>query len=197
MPRLLACLALPALALVSAGAPVPEAVKRGPGFYPAEVGTKWVYEQDGVVHTQEITRAEVRRDGTRLTVRVKIADEWDDTYDVGKEAVVWRTSGRFVIDQAMLQFPLKAGGSWAVEMPHQEGLKAFSGRTTVGETEEVSVPAGTFRATRVVFEATAANGRDLGTPEVYTYWYAPGVGLVRLDFAGGQRVLKSFTPGRR
>jgi hypothetical protein len=200
MDRILAAMFLPALAffLSAQAAPVPtHLMPKVSPFYPTEVGTKWEYEQDGMNSTEEIIRAEVRDGKTVLTIRVQSRGTWERTFEVSKDGVYWRTDGRFKVDECLLRFPVKAGDSWAVEVPRQKGLLAHTGRMTVGKGEEVTVPAGTFRATRVVFEVTAKNGRVLAKPETYTYWYAPEVGLVRFSFPTGDRTLTSFTTARR
>jgi hypothetical protein len=79
----------------------------------------------------------------------------------------------------LLKSNAKAGHSW--EVPDR-------GTRTVHGPEDVQVPAGKFKALRVVWE------HDGGT---LTSWYAPGVGEIkRVEKRGGQDVvtrnLKSF-----
>ena len=66
---------------------------------------------------------------------------------------------------------------------------------TVGKEEEVTVPAGTFKAIPVTSQVDVG-GRLLKN----TSWYAPGVGVVKVVMAndGNERVqeLKEFTPGK-
>lgn len=57
---LLAVAALALSAAPAALAPVPRDVARLPDFFPTQVGTKWVYEQDGFDHTEEIVQSETR-----------------------------------------------------------------------------------------------------------------------------------------
>ena len=65
---------------------------------------------------------------------------------------------------------------------------------TVAGVEEVKVPAGTFRAIRVVTESTDSSGKEFQT---ITTWYAPGIGPVRIDYANSKTCrLVSFTPGK-
>jgi len=201
MDRILAATFLPALAILlsAQAAPVPtHLMPKEPPFYPTEVGTKWEYEQsDGMNFSEEVIRAEVRDGKTRLTVRVRSRGTWEQTFEVSKEGVYWRTEGEFKVDRCVLRFPVKAGDSWAVEEPLQRGLRTRTGRMTVGKEEEVRLPAGTFRATPVAFEVTADSGRVLAKPETHTYWYAPGVGLVRVSSPTGERTLTAFTTVRR
>jgi hypothetical protein len=98
----------------------------------------------------------------------------------------------------LLKLPAKAGDSWSSEPAPGRGRPApRSTYTTVKVDEEIEVPAGKFKCVRV--EAVSdANGRE----RKVTSWYAPGVGLVRMDGTGPdgtskvQRELKSFTPGK-
>ena len=59
------------------------------------------------------------------------------------------------------------------------------------------MPAGTFKAIPVTYTVTEVDGKPIAKPTVYTYWYAAGVGVVKLKYDGGEKVLKSFTPGKR
>jgi hypothetical protein len=60
----------------------------------------------------------------------------------------------------------------------------------------VEVPAGKFRAVRLEIAVTAINGEKVPAIRL-TGWYAPEVGLVKMN-RGTEwtRVLKSFTPGK-
>ncbi len=175
-------------------APVPKQPKEVP-YWPTEVGTKWVYIQNGMERPEEITKSEVQGGAMRLTV--EIGGELSVTYDVSKNEVIQRTCANFKIDQTVLRFPIKEGDSWEFVCPIQMGLLAQSGKIAVGETEDVTVPAGKFRATKVLFTVNEVNGKALDIPQSYTSWYAQGVGLVRLEYKDGEKVLKSFTPGKR
>jgi hypothetical protein len=196
MARLLAALFVLSLVVAAAAAPVPKGRPRGPEYFPTAVGTKWVYDHDGLECVEEIIRAEPRDGGTRLTVQVTAPQPIDDTFRVTREGVFWLTFGGLEMDQYRLRFPLKAGNSWGVRTPIQPGLgDASAGRMTVGEEETVEVPAGTYRAVPVKFDMTEVDGQPLARPKHHIFWYAPGVGLVKHKLPYGQRVLKSFTPG--
>lgn len=177
-------------------APIPKhLMKDEPPYWPTAVGTKWVYVQDGKEHTEEITKAESQKNGIlRLTVRVR---NWDETFDVAPDGVTLRMAGHFTIDSLMVRFPIKSGDSWTFVYPIQKGLLCEGGKITVGEEEDVKVLAGTFRATKVVTTVTEVDGKPINKPRTYTHWYAKGVGLVRLEWDGGGRELKSFTPAKK
>ncbi|MDY3557603.1 hypothetical protein R5W23_000130 [Gemmata sp. JC673] len=193
-PLVVLCLALS----VASAAPVPKhLMPKDEGFWPTAVGTKWEYEQPEFAFTEEITKADPIKSGVRLTVRVRSKGEWDATYEVGPGGVFARTDGPFVIEKQMIRLPVKVGDSWAFAYPIQKGLKCDGGTVTVSGSEEVKVPAGTFMATKVVSTVTEVGGQPIPKPTTYTDWYAKGVGLIRRDWDGGGRVLKSFTPGTK
>jgi len=189
-----AVIALTTLLLLGA-APVPKQLMKDEPYWPTAVGTKWVYEQGGKESTQEITKVEARDGGTtRLTVRTK---NGDDIIDVAPGGVTQRTVSTFTLDTLIVRFPIKAGDSWAFAYPVQAGLHCIGGKMTVGEEEDVKVPAGTFRATKVVCTVTEVRGKPIDKPYTLTHWYAKGVGLVRVEWDGGERVLKAFAPAQK
>lgn len=96
----------------------------------------------------------------------------------------------------MLRFPIKTGDSWTFAYPIQKGLLCEGGKMSVGEDEDIKVPAGTFRATKVVSTVTEVDRKPINKPYAYAHWYAKGVGLVRAEWDGGGRELKSFTPAK-
>ncbi len=93
----------------------------------------------------------------------------------------------------ILQTPFTPGAKWraAANVAGQATDVTFVAK----ETEEVEVPAGKYKAARV-----EGDGKVAGTDTKITYWFAPGVGIVKLKYqlAGGEAVLelKSFTPGK-
>jgi hypothetical protein len=91
----------------------------------------------------------------------------------------------------LLKLPAKAGDEWEVRSTRNE--VEFKLTATVRKVEKVKVPAGTFEAVPVVLEGTVG-GRTITA----TQWYAPGVGLVKVN-QGETTIeeLKSFTPGKK
>ncbi len=90
----------------------------------------------------------------------------------------------------VLSFPLQAGRSWP---GRSWGDHAQETITIVG-TESVSVPAGTFEATRTRHRIAYATGAE----DLLHYWYVPGIGMVKaiegltVDLGGGP-VLQQVT----
>jgi hypothetical protein len=92
----------------------------------------------------------------------------------------------------LLKLPHKAGGSWPYDCPAQAGgLVEVKATRTAHGPEEVVVPAGKYRAIRVEHR-----GSTNGKPSTATFWYAPGVGLVKMVTGDTVQELKSFKPGK-
>ena len=87
------------------------------------------------------------------------------------------------------QNPAKAGEIWNFETSCT-AVVARKGTMRVAAVENVEVPAGKFTAVRVEENVTAISGDRYRQ----TFWYAPGVGVVPLDFEGFKLVLTPFTP---
>ncbi|AWM37875.1 hypothetical protein C1280_13285 [Gemmata obscuriglobus] len=175
------------LALPTTAAPVPKDAGKNLIYFPTVVGAKWVYEDErGGEEAVEVSAVE--KDGDELVVSRKGVDGTSTRYT----QMIVSTKGLRQPKDAfndkpepvwVLKCGLRAGESW--ETP--------SGKRTLHEAEEVKVPAGTFKALRVVVES--------GT-ETLTSWYAPGVGEVkrtqkRCGTVTVIRSLKSFTPGKK
>lgn len=63
---------------------------------------------------------------------------------------------------------------------------------TVGPTESVTVPAGTFQAIKVTKVFTITEDGTTYAPYNVTEWYAVGIGLVRMDSPNMNRLLTSY-----
>jgi hypothetical protein len=161
-------------------------------YFPTTVGSKWVYTTNGKEHVEVVTAVE-RKDGvTTVTVEYERAggnrpiqtievrpDGLYMTYEVGKA---------YETPVCMLKLPVKIGESWTVRTNRPDiGALRFD-REVIEETD-VETPAGRFRAVRVRGRTDIGNQGRVQSD----YWYAPEVGLVKLD----ERVLQSFTPGKR
>jgi hypothetical protein len=174
-----------------------------PDYYPTAVGTKWVYDENGRELIWEVTAAEAKGNETRVTISQSIAGGKPEPFvkaTVSAKGVYQTQIGPFQIDPVCeLRLPVKAGDSWVVDIPSQKGgLQGNTGTVTVGEVEDVEVPAGKFRALRIDVVITAEDGKPLAAPRRATRWYAPGVGLIKVT-AGKDltRALKAFTPAEK
>ncbi len=183
--------------LISA-APVPKA-KPKHRYFPTEIGTKWVYKQGKQEWTDEITKVAERDGATWLAIRkTEGGKSTERSYSVGENEFIWRKDSDFTIDRIILKFPPKKGETWTVETPIQKGFEfALSGIMTVGAEEEITVPAGKYKAFPVMFELTAVEDEKLPKPtKINTAWYAENVGLVMFRDVEGSAVrdLISFVP---
>jgi hypothetical protein len=162
-----------ALLATTAAAPIPKARRTSAEFFPTQVGTKWVY--DGVFDevSEEVVESEVSGGEVRWTARRTTSLSTEErSYVATRDGVTERTSRG---ERCLLRFPLVEGETWQVEPLAQ---------ATTGGWAEVHTPGGVFKAVAVSTPGT-------------TRWYAPGVGVVMVENAGGRKqVLKSFTPGK-
>jgi hypothetical protein len=178
----IACLLL--FSCLAFAAPVPKDAGMNAIYFPTTVGAKWVYE-DADGETEEVEVYEVEKDGDSLVVgRRRVGETTPYTKMIvsadGLRQPRDRTGGEI---GWILKARAKAGESW--EVP--------DGKRTASGPEEVKVPAGTFKALKVVLET---EGQTL------TSWYAPGIGEVkRVIKRNGvetvYRSLKSFAEGKK
>lgn len=91
----------------------------------------------------------------------------------------------------LLKFPIQVGETW--ESEHVSGQQKFKARFRVGG-EDIEVPAGKYKTVCVHITA------DVGEATLVTsYWFAPGVGLVKQVATDKRTVtleLENFEPGR-
>lgn len=194
MARFLTALAgLATLAAVLPGAPVPRHLmpKNPPYPFPTRVGTTWVYETPGGERTLAITDVKEQDGGVLVTTEM--------LHDAGKRSLytvqlitptgVYRVAeygGAYEKPWLYLKFPARDGDSWRTKILNQG--PGDVGTMTAGPTKKVKVAAGEFTAMRV--EWKDRHGKEFNMPPE-VHWYAPGVGLVRLD---GHMELKEFRP---
>jgi hypothetical protein len=213
MPRPRAALALIVAAPVSlyaalAGPVRPPAPTFPDAYFPAAVGAEWVYRltdsQPGrparTFERVQVVTAVTARDGA---VVATVAERGDyDPGDVSAWAVSragllrrnerWGKAGPWL---TLLRGPVVCGETWA-----EDDGEGSHNVLTVAGCEAVRVPAGLYRATRVDMVQTHA-GRA-APPLSASWWYAPGVGCVKLVVRGTTTrfvivmELTAFKPGR-
>jgi hypothetical protein len=171
-----------------------------PPYFPTAVGTTAVYQADAgrlsMESTDKVTEVTKTPDGVRVTVeRSSESGFRPATFetDVTAKGLAQVRFGRRANDPPMplLRLPAKAGDAWEWEDRAAGRKIQFK---VVGE-EEVTVPAGKFKAIRVAEEETVR-----GQTTRHESWYAPKVGLVKrvTPLVVGEQVivLKSFTAGK-
>jgi hypothetical protein len=197
MPRFLTLVVAVALNPAVIGAPKPKD-PQPPAYLPTAVGSRWVYNDDW---HEELAAADVRDDGIHLTIRYgtdPAFGEHEKTLVVSSNGVYRRSAAGIFFDPVcILKLPVTVGRSWDVALAVPEFRFEYGATVTVGASEVVKVPAGTFEAVPVREETTTRNGRKLARPEVTTLWWARDVGIVRMQDESIDRRLKSFTLGNR
>jgi hypothetical protein len=198
VPRTFACALaaaglLVAIAALAPAAPVPQHLMRPAVYYfPIKVGTKLEYEDAGVARTLVVTGVSDRGGAKVVTVgRVASDDSVSHAMTMAVTGTglfrVERAGRTFDVPEAWLILPAERDRVW--EYPTGDPTVAprqMSFQRVIG-TQDITVPAGTFRCVGV---NSFHNGRSV------TCWYAPDVGLVKTEAATWTEVLKSYTPGK-
>jgi hypothetical protein len=174
--------------LLAPAAPVPKHLMkdRPPNYYPTTVGATWVYTFAGREETRFISKVE-EVNGAKLVTVEQERGVWEKM-SVSANGLARVQIFATALDPPliMLQAPFRVGHSW------EDKTAGILGTKTISAIEQVKVPAGTFEAVRVDAAYTL-----VGMKNNDSFWYAPGVGLVKMVYGGGQEcVLKSFTPGK-
>lgn len=196
MSRLLATLAVVAALASAPAAPVPTHLMTDPPLYfPITVGTTWVYDEDGAVVTRVVTAVEVTGDTWAVAYAVRHPDGTttpDGKFAVSRTGLTRLEQGATRCDPpvAAVRLPYRVGDEW--EFAFALGGLETRGKKVARKPERVTVPAGTFDAVPIETDF-AVDGRAM--PRA-TFWYAPGVGMVKRVGGTSTIVLKKFTPGK-
>lgn len=192
MPRLLIALALfaglislaPALA-----APVPkDRMQQNPGYWPTKVGTKLVYDVNGVEVTRVVAKVENVQGGMMVTTETVLEDDTTCLY----MKMLVTPKGLFLTEQTGCEYD----SPWCIfRLPHETGetwdATVVPSQMKAKKEELVKTPAGEFTAAVVELELNLGGRKTMAT-----YWYARGVGIVRCDTPDGSAVLKACIPGK-
>jgi hypothetical protein len=192
-----------ALLAASLAAPVPKA-KPAELYLPTVEATKRVWQtkgDDGRVTDRFKLRVSkvVEKVGVYT---VTVADAWggdppmEYRYEVSAKGLLTLAdpNGDLAEPEPLLKLPASEGDTWTHERatPKQS---VISTTFTVGKEEEVTVPAGKFKAIPVTAEVT-----QKGSTRRVTTWYAVGVGEVKWVVGTGDTEavweLTEFTPGK-
>jgi hypothetical protein len=170
----------------------PKKAEKLPDYYPLKVGTKWTYEVDPgngqkLQVGNQITKIETI-DGTSLALMEIVVNgmvaSTEHLESTPKGVFRHRSKGVEVSPPVcVIKYPYKEGDTWMAEPkigPQQLKLSIKSGKE-----EEVSVPAGKYKAVSVNVE-TVVNGVKI----ISTSWHAPDVGIVKQFTEFGGKNLK-------
>lgn len=177
-------------AAASETAPAPRAKPGEPTrYFPTAAGARWVYDHGDGERTEVVTAAE--HDAKERVWAVTVGR-------VGKAGKVSRQEVWEVSERGLFLAASPAGRkepACFLKLPHKPGEEwefapGSEIRCVAVKPRRVKVPAGQFDAVGVEMY--------LGTDLFVTRWYAPGVGLVKVEDTKSVRcVLKTYTPGTR
>jgi hypothetical protein len=167
--------------------------KAGPAadYFPLRVGDSWTYrntEEGG--YTLKVLSEEPHEGGTvRFVVEMLSGVKVNNTYSKANGWVLFHgetypehegLQATYDPPKQLLPNPLVVGQKWEWTGKDPTQMEHHESHRVVG-VETVTVPAGKFRAMKVVSEITGASA-----PLIRTSWYAEGVGLVKTTNVGGQ-----------
>lgn len=180
----------PRVALVApsaASAPPPSAgTVSEPGL---RIGDRWVMRVVDGFNGQESRTFEERVEsgtGRRLNLIQTTLTAASDSEGIGRPQAValdvatWSVRGARLLegDNMLMSFPLHVGKTWQYEFKARGGggvVQNVARTAEVTAWEEVRVPAGMFRALKIVHSGSWTNEGGRGYPgtETHTIWYAP------------------------
>lgn len=188
-----------ALAVPLAAAPVPKDFKKTlPVYFPLNSGDEWVYKY-GEQEVRVVTRDVTDKDGVKTGTLVTYSGEREmatETIRVDRDGVHRTHINNVAVDPplTMVSFDPKRENRWAVQSKVQ--ASELAGTYEVASRDEIEVPAGTFKAVNVVGDLKIG-----GTPVVIKYWFAEGVGQVKVAYTLARSeqamVLKAYNPAKK
>ncbi len=160
-------------------------VVRDSPYYPLKVGCRWVYKdtgpaRKGVAKPPDLVRTVVNHEkigdypcALIINERGKEAPHTEHVSATAEGVYLVAIEGRRLSSPLrILKLPPKAGEHWRADSRDKNPLR--KGIYIMGE-EEVTVPAGTYKAVTLRGEIVEEGGR---TTDV-NYWFAEGVGMVK------------------
>lgn len=168
----------------------------GEELFPLAPGYQWTYiSQEGplVVRVEE-SQVDINNESAALC-RALFPGRREDLYYRLDSRGFWDYGTNFKIHAPSLprlQFPMRVGKSWTME-----SLDGNLFVQALAESwEEVGTAAGVFRALKVVYLINEPQrGEEQNTTE--TYWFAPGVGVVKMQKDDQEYLLRSHTVNPR
>jgi hypothetical protein len=160
--------------------------------FPLRVGDSWTYRSttSATEYSLKVLSEEKQADGTiRSLVETSAGVKVQTWYSKAGGRVLMHEErypehealvAKYEPPRQYLQNPLVAGSKWEWTGKDYTFTDIHEKNKVVG-FEKVTVPAGKFRAMKVVSQVTAGKA---GMTK--TYWYADGVGLVKSTTEGGQ-----------
>ena len=187
-----AVIVLASLALgYGASAKKPKPAKHAVDYFPLRVGDSWTYRNNeaGGYTLKVVSEEPLAGNPSRFVVELLSGVKIIYTFSKVEGWVLFHSENypeheglqaTYDPPKQYLPDPLVVGREWRwsgkdpTQVEHQESSRVVG-------VEEVTVPAGKFRAMKVVTEMTGG-----GAAKTRTDWYADGVGLVKSNTDGGQ-----------
>ena len=153
-------------------------------------GDRWVFQLSNMMSKEQMDYEDrvTKVSGNLLSITQTILSTTSANRTVGKrtdftvERSTWSTRGNRWVegDNMTVAFPLRVGKTWNYSFKNKTKkggtMIVHNRRATVTGWEDVRVPAGVFRALKIVHSGTwnqvGAAGKEEGT-ETQTFWYAP------------------------
>src|SRR5262245_43779453 len=154
-----------------------------PDYYPLKVGNTWEYRVGGEKVTVRVAREETEGKETVAVLETTAGEKkLSERLSARPDGIYRHTAEDMTINPPLciLQLPAKAGTSWTAS--GVAGGLAVGGTFTSGE-EAVAVPAGKFQTVT----STCPKFRIDRVRMELTYWFAPGVGMVKQRLRIGDR----------
>jgi hypothetical protein len=177
---------------LTSAAQAPRAKQKHTDYYPMKPGTKWTYLVDSgngktVAVTNQIAKTETI-DGkslARLEASVNGGVVATEHLTSTAEGVFrCRYNGVEVSPSlCIFKYPFKENATW--EADASIGAQQLRVKLVSGKLEDVSTPAGKYKAAPVETETTVA-----GTKIKAKLWFAPDVGIVKQDTEIGEQKIK-------
>jgi len=169
----------------------PKEPKTTADYFPLRVGDSWTYrntEEGG--YTWKVLSEEPQEGGpVRYVVEVRSGVVIQNVFSKAGGWVLFHAESypeheglkaTYEPPKQYLPSPLVAGQKWEWSGKDPAQVERHEAYRVVG-LENITVPAGKFRAMKVISEISSG-----ATPMTKTYWYADGVGLVKTTTEGGQ-----------
>jgi hypothetical protein len=160
-------------------------------FFPLRVGDSWTYRnsEEGGYTLKVLSQEPHEGAATRYTVEMLSGVKIHQVYSKSEGWVLYHAEdyveheglkAQYEPPRKYLTNPLVAGQKW--EWTGKDPTQVeFHESSRVAGLEKVSVPAGKFRAMKVVTEITGES-----VAKIRTNWYAAGVGLVKTVTEAGK-----------
>lgn len=156
-------------------------------YFPLRVGDSWKYRSttaDGKQSEFTVKVLSEEKEGGNTLSLVETVSTFQPIHDWYSKPSGWVLMHRqeyvktgqkaeYQPTKQFLKNPLTSGDSWSWKGKGMMGLEIDESNQVSGP-EAVTVPAGSFNAMKVLTKVVQG-----GAPVTKTYWYAPGVGMVK------------------